>query len=83
MSTQQGPFVRFDFSANAFLHHMVRNIVGALVHVGAGKHAPAWLAELLAARDRARAAPTFAAEASISQAPHMTSSSGCRPRCGR
>ncbi|HQR11063.1 MAG TPA: tRNA pseudouridine(38-40) synthase TruA [Casimicrobiaceae bacterium] len=59
---QQGPFIRFDFSANAFLHHMVRNIVGALVFVGAGKHEPAWLAELLAARDRTRAAPTFAAD---------------------
>ena len=57
---QQGPFVRFEFAANAFLHHMVRNIVGALVHVGAGRQEPSWLAELLAARDRARAAPTFA-----------------------
>ena len=47
--------VRFDFSANAFLHHMVRNIVGALVYVGAGKQPPAWIGELLAARDRTRA----------------------------
>jgi len=60
--TQQGPFIRFDFSANAFLHHMVRNIVGALVHVGAGRQPRSWLAEVLAARDRTRAAPTFAAE---------------------
>ena len=60
--TQQGPFVRFDFSANAFLHHMVRNVVGALVQVGAGKHEPEWLADLLATRDRTRAAPTFAAD---------------------
>jgi tRNA pseudouridine38-40 synthase len=58
--SQQGPFVRFEFAANAFLHHMVRNIVGALVCVGAGRQEPSWLAELLAARDRARAAPTFA-----------------------
>jgi tRNA pseudouridine38-40 synthase len=55
-----GEHIRFDFSANAFLHHMIRNIVGALVHVGAGKHAPAWIGELLAGRDRTRAAPTFA-----------------------
>jgi len=48
--------------ANAFLHHMVRNIVGTLVYVGRGKHPPAWASELLASRDRARAAPTFAAE---------------------
>ena len=42
------------------LHHMIRNIVGALVYVGAGKHPPAWIGELLAGRDRTRAAPTFA-----------------------
>ena len=58
----EGPFVRFDFSANAFLHHMIRNIVGALIYVGTGRQPPDWIAELLAARDRARAAPTFAGE---------------------
>jgi tRNA pseudouridine38-40 synthase len=57
-----GEYIRFDFSANAFLHHMIRNIVGALVYVGAGKAPPTWMAELLAARDRTRAAPTFAAD---------------------
>lgn len=60
--SQQGPFVRFDFSANAFLHHMVRNIVGSLIHVGAGKQDSSWLAELLEARDRTRAAATFPAD---------------------
>ncbi len=55
-----GDQIRFDFCANAFLHHMIRNIVGALVYVGAGKHAPSWVGELLAGRDRTRAAPTFA-----------------------
>ena len=54
--------IRFDFSANAFLHHMIRNIVGALIHVGAGKASPAWIGELLAGRDRRCAAPTFAAD---------------------
>ncbi|HEY5861605.1 MAG TPA: tRNA pseudouridine(38-40) synthase TruA, partial [Casimicrobiaceae bacterium] len=54
--------VRFDFSADAFLHHMVRNIVGSLVYVGSGRQPPAWIGELLAARNRARAAPTFAAD---------------------
>lgn len=58
----RGAYVFFDFTANAFLHHMVRNIVGCLVYVGKGKHAPAWISELIAARDRRRAAPTFAAE---------------------
>jgi tRNA pseudouridine38-40 synthase len=52
--------VVFTFRANAFLHHMIRNVVGALVYVGMGKQPPAWIAELLAARDRRLAAPTFA-----------------------
>jgi tRNA pseudouridine38-40 synthase len=56
-----GAYVIFDLTANAFLHHMVRNVVGCLVYVGKGKHPPAWIAELIAARDRRRAAPTFAA----------------------
>ena len=57
---EAGDVLRFDFRANAYLHHMIRNIVGALVYVGAGKQAPVWMAELLAGRDRTRAAPTFA-----------------------
>jgi tRNA pseudouridine38-40 synthase len=56
-----GRYVVFDITASAFLHHMVRNIVGCLVYVGKGRHPVEWLAEVLAARDRARAAPTFAA----------------------
>jgi tRNA pseudouridine38-40 synthase len=48
--------------ANAFLHHMVRNLVGTLVYVGKGKHPPQWARELLDSRDRARAAPTFGPE---------------------
>ena len=55
-----GAYVLFDFSANAFLHHMVRNVVGCLVYVGKGKHPPAWISELIVARDRRLAAPTFA-----------------------
>ena len=53
---------RIDFvlRANAFLHHMVRNIVGTLVYVGKGKHPPRWAREVLESRSRARAAPTFA-----------------------
>lgn len=57
-----GAYLLFDFTANAFLHHMIRNIVGCLVYVGKGKHPPAWIPELIAARDRRRAAPTFSAE---------------------
>jgi tRNA pseudouridine38-40 synthase len=57
-------FDRIDFviRANAFLHHMVRNLVGTLVYVGKGKHPPAWVAQLLESRDRAKAAPTFGPE---------------------
>jgi tRNA pseudouridine38-40 synthase len=54
-------FIRFEFSANAFLQHMVRNIVGTLVYVGAGRQSSASVAHLLAARDRTQAAPTFSA----------------------
>jgi tRNA pseudouridine38-40 synthase len=50
----------FELEADAFLHHMVRNIVGSLVYVGKGKHPPEWLGEVLASRSRAVAAPTFA-----------------------
>jgi tRNA pseudouridine38-40 synthase len=56
-----GPYVVFELTASAFLHHMVRNIVGCLVYVGKGRHPPAWLQEVLASRERAKAAPTFAA----------------------
>lgn len=57
--TRQRDLIIFQFQANAFLHHMVRNIVGSLVHVGKGKQSVAWLADVLATRDRHRAAPTF------------------------
>ncbi|MDA8258167.1 MAG: tRNA pseudouridine(38-40) synthase TruA [Betaproteobacteria bacterium] len=56
---RHGDMLVFNFEASAFLHHMVRNLVGALVYVGKGAHPPAWIGELLAGRDRARAAPTF------------------------
>jgi tRNA pseudouridine38-40 synthase len=58
---RHGSFWRFEFEANAFLHHMVRNILGCLVAVGAGTRDAGWLAAVLAARDRSQAAPTFPA----------------------
>ncbi|GAB4418836.1 MAG: tRNA pseudouridine(38-40) synthase TruA [Sideroxydans sp.] len=57
---QQGDTFFFELTADAFLHHMVRNIVGCLIYVGKGKHPPHWLKEILAQRDRSLAAPTFA-----------------------
>lgn len=56
---RHGDYVVFEFRANAFLHHMVRNIVGSLVYVGAARHPPEWMAQVRAARDRTLAAPTF------------------------
>ena len=58
----RGAYWRFDFDASAFLHHMVRNIMGCLVAVGSGRHPPAWLHSVLQARSRQAAAPTFAAD---------------------
>jgi tRNA pseudouridine38-40 synthase len=56
---QQGPLFTFEFRADGFLHHMIRNIVGSVVRVGRGRETPGWLGQVLAGRDRARAAPTF------------------------
>jgi tRNA pseudouridine38-40 synthase len=57
--SQCGNMILFEFTANAFLHHMVRNMVGTLVYVGNGKHPPSWMAELLASKNRTLAPPTF------------------------
>lgn len=57
---RQGAYWHFDFDANAFLHHMVRNLMGCLLAVGSGRQPPAWMAQVLAARSRDAAAPTFA-----------------------
>ena len=57
--TQRGNYVRLEFEANAFLHHMIRNIMGCLVLVGRGKKPVEWMHDVLAARDRKAAAPTF------------------------
>jgi tRNA pseudouridine38-40 synthase len=45
-------------SADRFLHHMVRNVVGSAVEIGRGARPTAWLGEVLAGRDRTRAGPT-------------------------
>ncbi len=56
---RRGPYWRFEFEGNAFLHHMIRNIMGCLVSVGQGGHSPEWILDVLAARSRDAAAPTF------------------------
>ncbi len=55
---RRGDLIVLEVQANAFLHHMVRNIVGALTVVGAGDKPPEWVANVLAARDRTAAAST-------------------------
>jgi tRNA pseudouridine38-40 synthase len=56
---RSGDAIVFTLRANAFLHHMVRNLVGSLIYVGNGRQRPEWIGELLRARDRHEAAPTF------------------------
>jgi tRNA pseudouridine38-40 synthase len=59
---QSDAVVRFDFTASAFLHHMIRNIIGALIQVGSGRQPVEWMAAVLASGDRTQSAPTFAAD---------------------
>jgi tRNA pseudouridine38-40 synthase len=56
---REGELILLDFTASAFLHHMVRNLVGALVFIGKGRQSPEWMGSLLAGKDRSLAAPTF------------------------
>lgn len=56
---QAGNLFVFEFEANAFLHHMVRNLVGTLVYIGKGARPVEWVAELLETRDRRQAGLTF------------------------
>jgi len=56
---RHGDIIVFTLRASAFLHHMVRNIVGSLVYVGLGRQEPDWMREVLESRSRDVAAPTF------------------------
>jgi tRNA pseudouridine38-40 synthase len=57
--SRRGAYWRFEFEASAFLHHMIRNIMGCLIRIGQGNQAPDWMSTVLAARNRDAAAPTF------------------------
>jgi tRNA pseudouridine38-40 synthase len=57
--SRRGAYWRFEFEANAFLHHMIRNLMGCLIAVGDQRHPPEWVTQVLLARDRDAAAPTF------------------------
>jgi tRNA pseudouridine38-40 synthase len=56
---KHGPYWRFEFEGNAFLHHMIRNIMGCMVTIGQGFQAPEWMAEVIASKRRDAASPTF------------------------
>lgn len=56
-----GERIHIEIEANAFLHHMVRNIVGSLLPIGRGEKPESWIDELLAGRDRGKAGPTASA----------------------
>jgi len=60
--SRSADFVYLDIKADAFLHHMVRNIAGVLLAVGAGKQPPAWVQQVLDARDRTQAGITAPAQ---------------------
>jgi tRNA pseudouridine38-40 synthase len=56
------PWIYFKVRGNAFLHHMIRNVVGCFLQIGQGRQKPEWMAEVLAAKNRQIAAPTFMAD---------------------
>ncbi len=60
--SRNGDTVTINICANAFLHHMVRNVVGALVDVGTGRRPVGWVTELLHSRDRSAGSATFGAQ---------------------
>ena len=60
--TREGDWLAIEATANAFLHHMVRNIAGLLIRIGKGDAPPPWAAEVLAGRDRRLSAPTAPAD---------------------
>lgn len=60
--TQEGPKIIIYAVANAFLHHMVRNLVGVLLSIGAGEQPPEWAGAILASRDRNQGGVTAPAE---------------------
>lgn len=73
---RKGAYVRVDFDASAFLHHMVRNVIGCLVAVGTGARDADWLSEVLAKRDRSLAAATFAPDGLYFDGPYYDPAHG-------
>jgi tRNA pseudouridine38-40 synthase len=74
--TRHGDDVHIEVEANAFLHHMVRNLVGSLLLVGRGERPQEWMGELLDGRDRTRAGPTAPARGLVFIGPRYPASWG-------
>lgn len=81
----RGPFIHIIASSNAFLHHMVRNLAGVLMTVGAGERPPEWAWEVLQARDRTRGGVTAPSNGlyliaveypEVFEIPHLSPASG-------
>ncbi len=77
---RRGAYWRFGFDANAFLYHMVRNLMGCLLVVGQRRQQPGWMAEVLAARSRDAAAPTFPPEGLYFEGPYYDARFGVPER---
>ena len=78
--TQRGAYWHIEFEANAFLHHMIRNIMGCLITVGQQTQPPGWLLDVLRARNRAVAAPTFSPDGLYFLGPRYDASFGLPER---
>jgi tRNA pseudouridine38-40 synthase len=74
--SQRAGYWRFEFEANAFLHHMIRNIMGCLLTIGQGSQPPGWMAEVRDARRRDVAAPTFSPDGLYFLGPRYEASYG-------
>ena len=66
---KRGPYWRFEFEGNAFLHHMIRNIMGCMVTIGQGFQPPEWMAQVIESKRRDAAAPTFSPDGLYFQGP--------------
>ena len=66
---KHGPYWRFEFEGNAFLHHMIRNIMGCMITIGQGFQTPEWMAEVIESKRRDAAAPTFSPDGLYFQGP--------------
>lgn len=77
--SRHGELISIEIEANAFLHHMVRNIVGSLLPIGRGERPVEWMAELLAGRDRSAAGPTAPASGLVFLGPRYPATFGLDP----